>query len=192
MAHEIRQPLGAIESIAYYLSLVLPGDDPTLREQLTRIRELVEQSSWILSNALGLTEARRAMPQPVDVGKLVLETVSERSVLGDPPVACDLASELPVLNVDPGFARALIENILGLFRQMTTESHPARLQTWAGPTGVVLVASTSAPGYRSIAALPPGSALSLDNAQRLALLSGGTCTYSIDPARGIEVRVMLP
>ena len=36
IAHEIRQPLSTIESIAYYLTLLIPGDDPKHREQLTR------------------------------------------------------------------------------------------------------------------------------------------------------------
>ena len=33
IAHELRQPLSAIESIAYYLSLVLPRESGPAREQ---------------------------------------------------------------------------------------------------------------------------------------------------------------
>ena len=68
LAHELRQPLSNIEAIAYYLSMILPPDDAKIQPQLARIRELVEQSNLILSDALGLTPAPTAAPQPVAPG----------------------------------------------------------------------------------------------------------------------------
>jgi signal transduction histidine kinase len=54
VAHELRQPLSNIETIAYYLSLVLPKNDPKIQEQLERIRELVHETNEILSNGIRL------------------------------------------------------------------------------------------------------------------------------------------
>ena len=65
LAHELRQPLSTIEAIAYYLSMILPPDDAKIQPQLARIRELVEQSNLILSDALGLPPAPAAASQPV-------------------------------------------------------------------------------------------------------------------------------
>ena len=192
IAHEIRQPLGAIESIAYYLSMVSPEGDGKHREQLARIQQLVEQSNWILSNGLGLADPRAAAPETIDLEELVTHVVSARPVSLDPPVECDFAPGLPLVRLDPGFGRALIENLLGLFRQLATGIHPARIRTRAAHDGVELEISTAAPGYRSLASLPSGSALSLDSARRIAFLSGGSSTHSIDQASGIRVRVMLP
>jgi signal transduction histidine kinase len=192
IAHEIRQPLGAIESIAYYLSMVLPDKDGKHREQLTRIQQLVEQSNWILSNGLGLGDSRAAVPETIDLEELVTQVIAARPVSLDPAVECDFAAGLPPVRLDPGFGRALIENILGLIRHLATETHPAKVRTRAGANGVELEVATGAPCYRSVASLPPGSALSLDNARRIAILHGGSCTCSIDPASGIRVRVMLP
>ena len=48
IAHELRQPLSAIESIAYYLSLVLPRVGGPSRELAWRLQQLVEESNWIL------------------------------------------------------------------------------------------------------------------------------------------------
>jgi K+-sensing histidine kinase KdpD len=195
IAHEIRQPLGAIESLAYYLSLTLPRDvknESRHREQLTRIQQLVEQSNWILSNGLGLADSREASPEVMDMEELITQAISARISSLDPPVICDLAPGLPLVRLDPGFGRRLIENILALFRQLATDAHPARIQTATGAEGVELEVSTTAPGYRSIASLPPGSALSLDCAQRIAAMHGGSLTHSIDPVSGIRVQVMLP
>jgi signal transduction histidine kinase len=190
IAHEIRQPLSAIESIAYYLSLTLPENDKQ-REQLTRVQKLVEQSNWILSNGLGLADPRHAAPQTLDIEELITEAVSGRPASMDPPVECELAA-VPLVQLDPGYGRALIENLLELFRQVATETHPVRLRTSAGIDGVAIDVASAVPGYRSIASLPPGSALSLDCARRVAEMHGGSCNYWIDPAGGIRVQVMLP
>jgi len=193
IAHEIRQPLGAIESIAYYLSMVLPDDDDGgHRDQLTRIQQLVEQSNWILTNALGLADARAAAPETIDLEELITHVVSARPVSLDPPLVCDFTAELPVVRLDPGLGRALVENLLGLFRRLATETHPAQIRTRAAENGVELDLSTAAPGYRSLASLPPGSGLSLENTRHIAMLHGGSCACSIDAASGIRVRVMLP
>jgi signal transduction histidine kinase len=190
IAHEIRQPLSTIESIAYYLSLVL--DDDKHREQLARVQQLVEQSNWILSNGVELADSRLAAPVPIDLGELIAQTVAGRPASVDPPVKLELSADLPVVQLDPWFARALIENILGLFRQLAAEEHPTLLRTTAAGTGVEIDASTAAPGHRSIESLPPGTALSLESARHIATLHGGSCTWTIDPASGIRVRVMLP
>jgi signal transduction histidine kinase len=191
IAHEIRQPLSTIESIAYYLTLVLPDNDKH-REQLARVQQLVEQSNWILSNGLGLADSRRAKPETIDIEELITQTISARPPSIDLPVECELTAELPLVKLDPGYARTLIENLLGLFRQIATEAHPARLRTSNGGLGIDIDVSTTAPGYRSTASLPPGSALSLDCARRIAMMHGGSLTHSIDPLTGIRVRVMLP
>jgi signal transduction histidine kinase len=190
LAHEIRQPLGAIESIAYYLSLVLPEDDKH-REQLARVQQLVEQSSWILSNGLAMMDQRPARLEALDVSELIAQAISARPPSLDPPIIFHLAAR-PLVRLDPGYGRALIENLLALFRQVATKTHPMRLRTGLASDGVEIDFSTKAPGYCSIASLPPGSGLSLDSAQRIAALHGGSLQYSIDPASGIRVRVMLP
>ena len=195
IAHEIRQPLSAIESIAFYLSLSLPGNEKH-REQLARLQQLVEQSNWILSNGLALANARHAVPEAIDLEELITQTIAARPASLDPPAIVELAGDLPLVRLDPGLGRALIENIFGLFRQLATAAHPVRVGTSAvsnmASSVAVFEVSTSVPGYRSIPALPPGSALSLDSAQRIAVLHGGSCTCSIDPLSGIRVRVMLP
>ncbi len=52
IVHDLRQPLSNIEAIAYYLMLVLPKSDEKIQAHLERIRELVQQSSDILSNSV--------------------------------------------------------------------------------------------------------------------------------------------
>ncbi|HVO99934.1 MAG TPA: hypothetical protein VMT15_17800 [Bryobacteraceae bacterium] len=191
LAHEIRQPLGAIEALAYYMAL-LHGKDAKQREQLTRIQRLVEYSNWILSSSLALADPRPVAPIAADLEELILHVMSVRSVPTDPPLNLVLAPDLPLVRLDPAFGRVLIETLLGLFRQLATPAHPATLRAAATAGGVELELSTAAPGYRSTGALPPGSGLSLDCAGRIAAMHGGSVDYSVDPLSGIRVRVMLP
>ncbi len=196
IAHELSQPLSTIESIAYYLSLVLSEksspDNAKHREQLSRVQQLVEQSNWILSNGIALADPRAIAPEAIDLEELIAQTVAARSPSLDPPVDLEFQSNLPLAHLDPGFARALIENIFGLFRQLATAAHPVHARTAAVENALELEVSTSVPGYRSLLALPPGSGLSFDCAERIARLHGGEYSCSVDPASGIRVRVMLP
>ncbi len=52
LAHDLRQPLSAIEAIAYYLEMTLPAEQLEARQHLLRLQELVERSSDIITNAV--------------------------------------------------------------------------------------------------------------------------------------------
>src|SRR5271154_6859979 len=96
IAHEIRQPLGAIESIAYYLSLSTPREAQASREQLSRIRQLVDQSNWILSNGLRLAEPRpHSTPAEINIEELITQTIAAWRTSGDLPVVLHLEGDLP-------------------------------------------------------------------------------------------------
>ena len=52
MVHEMRQPLSAIEAIAYYLEMTVPADQVETRTLLLRLHDLVQESNAILVQAL--------------------------------------------------------------------------------------------------------------------------------------------
>jgi signal transduction histidine kinase len=192
IAHELRQPLSTIGSIAYYLSLILPRDDGKVHEQLGRLQQLVEQSSWILTNGQHLTEAPHGAPEPIDIEGVILHSISARSGAGDIPVQLELAGNLPQVQIDPGLAGALIENLLTLFRLVSGDLHPTTLRTLKTAAAVSLEIVTRATGFRSEAALGPGSSLGLECARRIVERHHGTMELSVDPSQGIRMIVTLP
>src|SRR5580700_3151770 len=102
IAHELRQPLSTIEAIAYYLSLVLPRDgDGKIHQQLDRLQQLVEQSNWILSNSLLLSEPMASAPESIDLAELITQTLVSRPLSIDPPLGVDLEGDLPLIHADP-------------------------------------------------------------------------------------------
>jgi hypothetical protein len=198
IAHELRQPLSAIESIAYYLTLVLPQGDEKVHSQLRQLQHLVEQSDWILSNGLRVAEPLAISPEALDFEELLIEVISSR---GWPPECLprlEFAGNLPLVRVDPGLGRALVGNLLMLFRQLTTGAYPAILRTASTETdrantrGIAFEMETAAPGYGSEASLGPGGILSLESARKIAAAHGGSLESTVDPMAGIHVRVMLP
>lgn len=196
IAHELRQPLGTIESIAYYLGLVLPPGDDRARQQVVRLQQLVEQSNWILACGLQMADPTPLAPEPLDLEELITQTISARTSRGDPQPRLELSGALPLVRLDPGRGRALIENLLPLFLQVASEAHPVWLRTSVKDTdgggGLLLEISTAAPGYRSEAALGPGSALGLECARRIVEAHGGSLAVDVDPVSGIRLRAVLP
>ncbi len=104
----------------------------------------------------------------------------------------ELAGNLPPVHLDPGRARALVEGLLMLFRQIATAVHPATVRTGVrSEGGVLLEIASSAPGYRSEGALGPGSALEIGSARRIAESHGGSLECLVDPATGVCFRALL-
>jgi two-component system, OmpR family, sensor kinase len=193
IAHELRQPLSTIESIAYYLSLVSPRDDEKVQEQLLRLQQLVEQSNWILTSGLQLADPATAAPQAIDISDLIAQVTSARPPLMEYPPRLELAEDLPKVKLDPGLGRALIENLLTLFRQLAVPAHPVLVRTSAAPqTGVWLEIETGVPGYRSEAALGAGASLSLASARRTVEAHGGAMEVTVSAESGIYLCVVLP
>ena len=190
IAHELRQPLSAIESIAYYLSLVLPKGDRRSREQAARLQELVEQSNWILTCGLQLTDETPIAPEPLDLEELITETAATRASHGEPYLHLTLAGGLPLIPMDPGRGRTLIENLFMLFGRLSDAAHPVHLVTSLAPTGVCVTLTTTVPGYRSESSFGPGCCLSLASARRMVAAHGGTFDLEVDPATGIVLKVM--
>ena len=84
LTHELAQPLGAIESIAYYLRMVLPKEDERTQQHLERIEELVASVNATLGDALQYMKQTPCHPQSMDLHALLSEALAERPVNATP------------------------------------------------------------------------------------------------------------
>jgi signal transduction histidine kinase len=62
LAHDLRQPLGTIETSAYCLNLLLGQEHNAAREQLRIIERQVSRAVRILNEAVGETRHHRDRP----------------------------------------------------------------------------------------------------------------------------------
>ena len=192
VAHEIRQPLSTIESIAYYLRLILPRADSKVHEQLARIEQLVEQSNWILASGLQLAEPVPASSEQVDLEELITQTVAARNAAHPPQLRLELSGTLSPVSLHPAQGRALIEGLIVMFEPLCSAEFPVCVRTSAGESGEVLLEiATAAPGYRSEQGLGPGAALRLESARRIASAYGGSVDIDIGSETGVQLRLVL-
>jgi signal transduction histidine kinase len=190
IAHELRQPLSAIESTAYYLGLVLPRGNDRARDHVARLRQLVEQSNWILSCGLQLTDDTPLAPERVDLEEFITESVAVAITPGAPLPALALAGNLPPVRLDPARGRALVSNVLTLFQQISEGDHCIDVKTERDGDGVAMCIAVNVQGRTSEAALGPGSTLCLSSVRRTVDAHGGTLTIEVDPQDGVHLRVV--
>jgi hypothetical protein len=189
VAHELRQPLSNIETIAYYLSMVVPPGDTKIQAQLGRIRELVQQSGWILSSGVSLAGLLPIAPQPIDLEELITGSVSSSGAHAHVRLA--LSGDLPLVRLDPREGRDLVDSLLMLFRTMADGARPIAVTTSARPEGGVLMEIQTTGGCCQ-GVSGAGSELAIESARRVAQSYGGTFQVDAGPDGGIRGRLMLP
>ncbi len=190
IAHELRQPLSAIESIAYYVNLILPQEDRKAREQVAKLQRLVEQTNWILSNGLQLVQ-----PATSPAGDLDLEEILSDATAGwgpeEPPLQLDPSGGLPLVRMNPVHAKHLFGNLLTLFRQLAGGPEGISVRTLVRQDEVRIEIESAARGYR-FETLPAGSSLSLRTARQIVQAYGGQLNFEADPSHGVRALISLP
>ena len=79
-AHQLRQPLSALEALTSYLDLISP-DDTRIREQLRRMHQEIDHADRILCE--GLRAVRAYMPSQGTAKRTELAPATPEAVDGD-------------------------------------------------------------------------------------------------------------
>ena len=202
LAHELRQPLSTIESIAYYLEIVLPRDSGKVRHQLEKLQQVVQQTSWILSDAVHFLQASPPSPQLVDLNELISESISE-SARGERVWApTELSGGQALVRLDLEQGRHLVHNLLVFFRQLSGADSELKVRTSAVDGEVHLEVSSTALEC-SVAELesmfepfsphlPAGSGLALASVRRITEVHGARIEFHSGPERRISLLVAFP
>lgn len=191
VAHELRQPLSNIESIAYYLGLLLPSASENVHRQLAHIRELIEQSNWILSSGLNLSSPGAISPESVDLEELVTKCTTAHPLPTRRRYNLELAG-LPPLQLDPSQARAMVDSLLVLFHQIAPDSTLVTIRTcFRPPDGAVLELVAASARYESETSLGTGCALAIESVRRMAGMYGGRLECSVEPGSQVRLRLTL-
>src|SRR5262249_58725868 len=104
LAHEIKNPLGAIKGAAQLLADPAPGSvvDPASREFIGIIVEEVDRLDRVVGSVLDYARPATATPPPVDVNPVVRRTIqilhSDRD--DDAEIDLSLAEDLPRVQID--------------------------------------------------------------------------------------------
>ncbi|MCC6750987.1 MAG: GAF domain-containing protein [Deltaproteobacteria bacterium] len=118
LAHEIRNPLGAIKGAAQLLKSDAPPDGQSaeksaeLGEYVEIIVEEVNRLDRVVSQFLGYARPDRGERQPLAINDVVFKTVQLlRSQAGEVELQTELAPELPEVRADPEQLRQVFLNL---------------------------------------------------------------------------------
>ena len=189
LVHELRQPLGGIESLAYLLELALEDSDEGLRDQCGRLRQLVIQASWMLEDAALAASAPAPAGMVLDLNQVARETGERLARQEERSLRLRLSPEVPLVQAGESAVRHWLAHVLSFFRDLARgEPMPLVETKWDNP-GVWLRVQSRVGTEEALRSLdPPGGTGGL---RRMAKTSGGR--YELDVADGVvTVGLWLP
>ncbi|HEU0120056.1 MAG TPA: hypothetical protein VFQ91_05980 [Bryobacteraceae bacterium] len=117
LTHELRQPLSALESIAFYLQMTVGDRGSDITAQVNRLQQMVDSANWVLSDVLHLLQMAPPNPEAVDLAELVDDVLSEAWVTDGLEIADDLTEGLPAVFADAEQARHLMRSVMQFLRR---------------------------------------------------------------------------
>ncbi|MFN7918566.1 MAG: HAMP domain-containing sensor histidine kinase [Bryobacteraceae bacterium] len=202
LSHELRQPLSAIESIAFYLQMAIPGSPAKSHQHLARIPELVDSMNGVLSDVVHYMGLIPPQVQHADLQVLVAEVAVDLFTEQRPHLVVDLAANTIPVSIDCPQGRHLVRTLASFFRQIGKPLDEVRLRASAANGEARL--DFHAPGIEyspdELDAmfepfhpdLPQGCALSLVTARKIAEGHGGRVGIRSEAGTGTTMTVYLP
>jgi signal transduction histidine kinase len=201
IAHELRNPLGVMESSLYLLRR-RAGTDPQLGKHLDRIGNQIRTSSGIITDLLEMTRDRPPMRTPTPLGKLVDDALDVARL---PPTIAVHRSEdagLPML-VEPGLVvRAIVNLLQNAAAAMDGGQGNLRIASRREGDQAWLSVADDGPGFTEdmlasafeplVTGRPHGVGLGLALVKRICERHGGAAVAANAPEGGAVVSLRLP
>jgi signal transduction histidine kinase len=220
LAHEVKNPLGAIKGAAQLLSDPRGGTElePSAHEFLGIILEEVDRLDRVVGSVLDYARPSKGDPGAVDVNAVAKGTLR---VLASDRQGCELRTELapdlPLVRADAEQLRQVLMNLVRNAVQamngsgqvaVVTRMRPSRESSWAGAPGelsngwveiaIIDQGPGIAPHLQKNLFIPffttknKGTGLGLAISQRMVEEMGGRIEVSSQPGSGSTFTVVLP
>lgn len=211
VGHELRNPLGVINNAVYYLKLVQPEADETIRKYHAMIEHEVHNADKIIADLLDFARIRSVDRERVAVPELVQRVLERFPVPESITTRLEIPADLPGVYADPRQMEQVLGNLVTNACQAMEDAPGAS----GPPTGGKLTLSASLQGDMIAIAvqdtgtgIPPenmgklfeplfttktkGIGLGLAVSQRLVEANGGRIEASSQPGHGSTFTVTLP
>jgi len=203
IGHELRNPLGVVESSAFLVSRRLEQlkiSDPGLTRHMEKIVGEVQRSGRTINDLLELARDRPPKRRVVDAREMVLQAVPAAHLPAGMSVAVQVPSGVPI-DADPDQLGRVLTNLLINASQATNGAGHAWIDARREPPATLLFVRDDGPGVPSelreqifqalFTTKAKGSGLGLALCRRIAEAHGGTVT--LEPSeRGAVFRITIP
>ncbi|MBM3475624.1 MAG: hypothetical protein FJX75_20360 [Armatimonadetes bacterium] len=112
VGHELRNPLGVIRNVAYYLRKQVGGEDADVAEMIDLMDAQVSICDRTIAALLDFARPERASPEPADINQIVTELVASNPPPTGVTIRLALGHDLPLAYVDRHQIGEVFDNIL--------------------------------------------------------------------------------
>jgi PAS domain S-box-containing protein len=169
VGHELRNPLGVINTSIYYLEMVQPDANEKIKQHHAMIGQEVHNADKIITDLLDFARGVTAEREKVSAAVLVNKTLERFPVPGSIELNLDLPADLPELFVDPRQIEQVLGNLTINACQAMTACLPYKNQiSTAWKDGGKLTISAACQGQMvAIAVKDTGTGITSDNMKKL-------------------------
>ncbi len=138
VAHDLRNPLGAVRNAAYYLRRKVPATEPKWVEYLAIIDREVVFCDQIITNMLELARSRAPVPEMLDLGELVRAAFQSARPLAEVHCQFQAATEPFRVHADPAQFRQVFDNLVKNSLDALAGRGAISSKRWQGAPAVLL------------------------------------------------------
>jgi signal transduction histidine kinase len=126
VAHELRNPLGAIKNSVYFLNMVLQDVEPEAQEALEIIDKEINTCERIISSLLNFARTQSPVQRYTNLHAIVQAVLSRTAIPENVELAYSADDELPLILTDPEQLDMALGNIVhNAVQAMTLSSSPS-------------------------------------------------------------------
>lgn len=201
IGHDLRNPLGVIETSLFILKSRAPPDERT-QKHLTRIGEQIQVANGIIGNLLDLVRERPLAREQVALTEVIRSAVEAVQRPGEVQLEQTGLSDLPAVSGDPVQLRQVFVNLLQNAVQATGPAGRIWVRGGREPAGVAVAVEDTGPGVDPgtrrrlfeplITTRDGGTGLGLALVKRIVERHGGMVGYEDRTGGGARFTVRLP
>jgi signal transduction histidine kinase len=203
IGHELRNPLGVIET-SLYLLRGRAGEDERARKHIDRISEQLHVASGIITDLLEMVQDRPVLRQRIRVAAVAADAAGSVPRPDGVRLVVEGLEALPDVEADPGQLRQALVNLVENAVQATSPRGEVRIVGTDAPgaAAIVLAVEDDGPGVDEavrrrlfeplVTTKARGIGLGLALVKRVAERHGGSVAYEPRPGGGARFTLRLP
>ena len=201
IGHELRNPLGVIETSLFVLKGRLEGD-ARVTKHLDRIGEQVTLSNDIIRRLLDMIRDQPVHRQQVNLAEIVISALTTFGLLPGVEVKLEGLTTLPLVGGDPVQLRQVILNLIENALHAVGEKGVVQVSATRGSEGIKLFFDDSGPGIAPsirarlfeplVTTKSHGIGLGLALVRRIMERHQGSIVAGVSPLGGARFELTLP